>query len=344
MDLTLALRSPGSALKPFIYAMAFEEGVAHPQTVLEDRPHRYGLYAPENFDQTFQGTITARKALQMSLNVPAVDLLNAVGPQRFVSRMRSAGAASRCRRRARPPRHRPGRCRRHAARPDAALRWLGAGRGGDAARLPHGRSARREGLRAARGAGAGLVRRGRFARRAAAANAVAGRIAYKTGTSYGYRDAWSVGFDRKHTIGVWVGRADNGAVPGLVGRLVAAPILFDAFARIGLDAGVGPRPATPSSSPRRTSCRCRSATCGATCPRRRSPSPPPASSSPSRPTARASRWWRRSGAGAEDHRRPSALHRLRQRPARGLLRNPPHAACRARRRRVHAHLDRRRRR
>ena len=66
-------------------------------------------------------------------------------------------------------------------------------------------------------------------------NAPPGRIAYKTGTSYGYRDAWAVGFDRKHTIGVWVGRPDNGAVPGLVGRVVAAPILFDAFARIGLD-------------------------------------------------------------------------------------------------------------
>jgi penicillin-binding protein 1C len=58
-------------------------------------------------------------------------------------------------------------------------------------------------------------------------------IAYKTGTSYGYRDAWAVGFDRATTIGVWVGRPDNGAVPGLVGRAVAAPILFDAFARLG---------------------------------------------------------------------------------------------------------------
>jgi len=73
-------------------------------------------------------------------------------------------------------------------------------------------------------------------------NAVPGRIAFKTGTSYGYRDAWAVGFDRKHTIGVWVGRADNGAVPGLVGRVVAAPILFDAFARLGLDPRPFPQP------------------------------------------------------------------------------------------------------
>ena len=60
-----------------------------------------------------------------------------------------------------------------------------------------------------------------------------GRIAFKTGTSYGYRDAFALGFDRDTTIGVWVGRADNSPVPGLVGRAIAAPILFDAFARFG---------------------------------------------------------------------------------------------------------------
>src|SRR5262249_20914269 len=64
-------------------------------------------------------------------------------------------------------------------------------------------------------------------------NAAGGRIAFKTGTSYGYRDAWAVGFDGKRTIGVWVGRPDGGPVPGLVGRVAAAPILFDAFARTG---------------------------------------------------------------------------------------------------------------
>jgi penicillin-binding protein 1C len=64
-------------------------------------------------------------------------------------------------------------------------------------------------------------------------NAVRNRIAFKTGTSYGYRDAWSIGFDGRTTIGIWVGRPDGGPVPGLVGRTAAAPILFDAFARTG---------------------------------------------------------------------------------------------------------------
>ena len=64
-------------------------------------------------------------------------------------------------------------------------------------------------------------------------HAAGGRIAYKTGTSYGYRDAWSVGYDGRRTIGVWVGRPDGAPVPGLIGRVAAAPILFDAFARTG---------------------------------------------------------------------------------------------------------------
>jgi penicillin-binding protein 1C len=66
-------------------------------------------------------------------------------------------------------------------------------------------------------------------------NALAGRIAFKTGTSYGYRDAWAVGYDRRYTVGVWVGRPDGSAVPGLVGRAVAAPILFDAYGRLGVE-------------------------------------------------------------------------------------------------------------
>src|SRR3984957_19087661 len=72
-------------------------------------------------------------------------------------------------------------------------------------------------------------------------NGTPGRIAFKTGTSYGYRDAWSVGFDGKHTIGVWVGRPDGAPVPGLVGRIAAAPILFDALPRLGTPPAALPR-------------------------------------------------------------------------------------------------------
>src|SRR5437588_3587322 len=91
--MTQAPRSPGSALKPFVYGLAFEDGVVHPETLIEDRPVRYGSYAPENFDLTFQGTVTVRKALQLSLNVPAVAVLDKIGASRFTARLGQAGAA-----------------------------------------------------------------------------------------------------------------------------------------------------------------------------------------------------------------------------------------------------------
>ena len=72
VDMTQALRSPGSTLKPFIYGLGFEDGFIHPETLIDDQPVRYGGYAPQNFDLTFQGTVTVRRALQLSLNVPAL--------------------------------------------------------------------------------------------------------------------------------------------------------------------------------------------------------------------------------------------------------------------------------
>ncbi|KAF0227708.1 MAG: penicillin-binding protein [Beijerinckiaceae bacterium] len=242
IDLTRAIRSPGSALKPFIYALAFENGIAHPETMLEDRPHRFGTYAPDNFDFTFQGMTSARNALQMSLNLPAVDLLQLIGPQRFISRLREAGATIET-----PDDSAPGLAiglgGLGISLQDLTMLYSGLARGG--AMLPLGETT-----------GATTMRNAlRFVGPVPAwyiadiligapppENAPPAKIAYKTGTSFGYRDAWAVGFDRKHTIGVWVGQADNGAVPGLVGRKSAAPILFDAFSRIGLDAGLPPRP------------------------------------------------------------------------------------------------------
>ena len=245
LDLTRALRSPGSALKPFIYALAFDNGIAHPETMLEDRPARYGAYVPENFDMTFEGMVSARKALQLSLNVPAVELLSALGPQRFLSRLRDAGVSIAMPKEGGAPGLAVGLGGLGITLQDLTRAYVGLARGGEM--LP---------LRFREEAPAGDMPPIHLVESVAAwyvadtllgapppLNAVPGRIAYKTGTSYGYRDAWAVGFDRKHTIGVWVGRADNGAVPGLVGRAVAAPILFDAFARLGIDPRPFPQPA-----------------------------------------------------------------------------------------------------
>ena len=91
--MTRAVRSPGSTLKPLIYGLAFELGIAHPETLIEDKPVDFAGYQPENFDKEFRGTVSVRRALQLSLNIPAIELLEAVGPARLVARMKRAGAA-----------------------------------------------------------------------------------------------------------------------------------------------------------------------------------------------------------------------------------------------------------
>jgi penicillin-binding protein 1C len=243
IDMTTAWRSPGSALKPFIYGLAFEDGVIHPETLIEDRPVRYGSYAPENFDLTFQGTVTVRRALQLSLNVPAVKVLDAVGASRLFARLATGGAL--------------------LTLPKGEVPGLAMGLGGVGIRLSDLTMLY-----------AGLARLGtvvplidrheatpapvprRLLDPVAAwyvgnvligtpppENAVGGRIAFKTGTSYGYRDAWALGFDGKRTVGVWVGRPDGAPVPGLTGRTAAAPILFDTFAR--MNRAIAPLPAAP---------------------------------------------------------------------------------------------------
>jgi len=242
IDMSRSPRSPGSALKPFIYALAFEQGIAHPETVLYDRPARYGAWAPENFDQGFQGTVTARKALQQSLNLPAVAVLADVGPDSFLARLHGAGAT--------------------IAMPKDAPVGLAVGLGGlgisliDLTRLYSGFA--RGGEAPAlieRLDGPPMIGARRVTDPVAAfyiqdilrgapppPNALSGRIAFKTGTSYGFRDALAVGFDRGMTIGVWVGRPDNGPTPGLIGRQAAAPILFEAFQRLGREVEPIPAP------------------------------------------------------------------------------------------------------
>src|SRR5262249_20626677 len=91
VDMTNAVRSPGSTLKPLIYGLAFESGVAHPETLIEDRPARFGAYVPKNFDQDWHGTVTVRTALAQSLNIPAVKVLDALGPQKLLGRLGQVG-------------------------------------------------------------------------------------------------------------------------------------------------------------------------------------------------------------------------------------------------------------
>ncbi len=242
VDMTRAVRSPGSTLKPFIYGLAFEDGFVHPESLIDDRPIRFGSYAPENFDMTFQGTVPVRKALQLSLNVPAIALLDRVGSSRLSSRLKQAGANL-----VLPKDETPGLAMGlggvGVTLQDLVQLYCGLARLGNTRPLREimiAKDDRRDSLRLMDQVAAwqvGNVLLGTPPPENAAHN----RIAFKTGTSYGYRDAWSVGFDGRITIGVWVGRPDGAPVPGLVGRTAAAPILFDAFARTGKPAAL-PKP------------------------------------------------------------------------------------------------------
>ena len=229
--MTQALRSPGSTLKPLIYGLAFDRGLVHPETLIADRPMDFGGYAPQNFDGMFRGDIRVRQALQLSLNIPAVSLLEAMGPQQLIAGLRRAGA--------RPvlPGGRPGLA--------IALGGLGLSLE-DLVRLyaaiAHGGVA--VDLRSSPDPTPGFVPQTLFGDVAAWEIAdillqtprpvgVQGTgIAFKTGTSYGNRDAWALGFDGRHVIGVWMGRADGTPVPGIFGGELAAPVLFAAFERL----------------------------------------------------------------------------------------------------------------
>ena len=238
IDMTGAIRSPGSTLKPVIYGLAFEAGFAHPETLIEDRPARFGLYAPKNFDKEFRGSVTIREALALSLNIPAVKALDAVGPARLVARFRRVGLEPKL-----PEHEQPtlavalggiGISLR-----DLASLYVALARGGETISLKHRLDANDAADQSPR------MPPRRLLSPAAAwyvsdilkdapppASALGGKLAYKTGTSYGYKDAWAVGYDGAHTIAVWVGRADGGSTPGLTGRTAAAPLLFDAFQRV----------------------------------------------------------------------------------------------------------------
>lgn len=237
MDLTQAWRSPGSALKPFIYAMAFADGVAGPDTMLDDLPHRFGSYAPEDFDRGFAGNVTAAEALRRSLNVPAVALLEQVGAIRFAAAMKASGITLRL-----PPGADPslplalggvGVTVRELAALYAAL--ASDGRVATLRLRADAEAASRPLLTPEAAAMVADALTRRFPQGGAAG------VAWKTGTSWGARDAWSAGFDARHVVVVWVGRPDGTPLPGATGRELALPVLAAVFGLLP----PAPRPAPP---------------------------------------------------------------------------------------------------
>lgn len=245
IDMSRAVRSPGSALKPFIYGLALEDALVDPATLIDDAPADFSGYRPRNFDRGYMGEVSIREALQNSLNVPAVRLLEAVGPQRLLARLRRGGAS--------------------LDLPSGGAPGLAIGLGGagtslhDLVQLYTAFINQGRAVPLHDGLGADAAEHfdhpvldshaaWRVADILAGVDAprAAPRlpIAYKTGTSYGYRDAWAIGFDGRYVLGVWVGRADAAPAPGISGIATAAPLLFEAFTKAGLTPVGQPSPPT----------------------------------------------------------------------------------------------------
>lgn len=254
VDMISALRSPGSTLKPFLYGMALDEGLIHSESLLQDVPRRYGDYRPGNFSMGFTGAVPASTALSSSLNLPAVQLLEAYGPKRFAAQMRIGGV----------PLALPA-----LAEPNLALILGGAGSrledlvSGYSAFARDGKSATirlqpddvlRERPLLSPGA-AWIVRRilsgqARPDRDPRAELVQRPALAWKTGTSYGFRDAWAIGVGPRYLIGVWIGRPDGTPVPGQFGLASAAPLMLQVHdvlanrdSQRGISAPVKPVPA-----------------------------------------------------------------------------------------------------
>ena len=211
VDIALAPRSTGSILKPFLYKAALEEGVILPRTLLPDVPVNLSGFAPQNFDRQFYGAVPADEALARSLNVPAVFLLRQYGVPKFHALLRSAGLSTLTQ----APEHYGlslilGGAECKLAEITAAYASLATENGlAQWYTMDALKEVNRPDELDWR-----LIRSVR-------------KAAWKTGTSYGFRDAWAVGMTPRWTIGVWAGNADGHGVPGLTGARTAGPTLFD---------------------------------------------------------------------------------------------------------------------
>ena len=239
VDMVQGKRSPGSTLKPFLYGLALDDGQIHSESLLADVPQSFAGYQPGNFQASFSGPVGVTEALQKSLNVPAVEVLDRLGAVRFVSLLRRGGLKLEL------PR---------GAAPNLSV-ILGGGavnleglvgaytalaRAGVTGKPRYTADAPLEEARLMSEGAAFIVRDlleagGPVARQVEGGMGVRRGIAWKTGTSFGFRDAWAVGVSDRYTVGVWVGRPDGTPNPGFFGANVAAPLLVDIFAAIDDD-------------------------------------------------------------------------------------------------------------
>jgi len=218
VDMIKAIRSPGSTLKSFLYGLAIDEGLIHSASLLIDAPLSFDGYKPQNFSRGFIGPISAKHALRQSLNIPAIQLLHHLSPELFVSRLKNAGLKLQFNQYAK-----------------SNLSVILGGVGSNLESLVGAYTAL---------ANAGLAGDVRFTeesqikQRYLMSDSAAwithnilskdgsNDFAWKTGTSFGHRDFWSIGVTAKYTVGVWIGRPDGTPLPGYFGAVTASPLLF----------------------------------------------------------------------------------------------------------------------
>ncbi len=233
VDMTQAIRSPGSTLKPFIYALGFEKHLIHPNTLILDRETRFGDYMPHNFSYQYNGEVTVAYALQHSLNIPAVKILQRVGVGDFVA------SISQCVGKVKIPKNR-------STLPIAlggvglsmiqlTQLYVALANGGKSHPIHTVADINSSQVilplcdpKAAQMTTAIL----REIPAPEGFSDIQNQIAYKTGTSYGYRDAWTIAYNNSHTVAVWVGKPNNATQLKLTGRNTAAPLAFEVFALI----------------------------------------------------------------------------------------------------------------
>jgi len=239
VDLLRSQRSPGSTLKPLLYGMAIDQGMITPQSLLEDIPIFYNGYSPVNFDKTHRGVVVAEEALTTSLNIPAVNLLQTYGTHPFLADLRQMGLTT---------------MKKSADHYGLSLILGGSevqplelattycnlyriARGQMPITAHHSKNGknRRSNYFPMSGGSAYLTLQ--MLKGVNRPESEDGwqyfdsrqEVAWKTGTSFGLRDAWSVGCTKDYTVLVWVGNADGQGKAGLTGIKKAAPILFDLF-------------------------------------------------------------------------------------------------------------------
>ena len=275
VNAAVAPRAAGSTLKPFVYAVAMDRGILTPQRVLYDVPQSYSDYDPANFDKTHCGVVTVRDALIRSLNLPAIDVEKRIGQAQFHARLRELGLHTLTK----PADHYGlGLVLGNAEVTllDLTNAYACLARGGIF--LPY-----RTSRRAASAASAGtrlfshevswLISdiMGGDERAMDSSGTLADitlpRLAWKTGTSSGFRDAWTVAYNPDYVIGVWLGNPDGRPSRFLIGRKTATPLVWDICRRL-YPAGNGPWFAKPDSIEDREVCALSGQTPSPNCPRK----------------------------------------------------------------------------